>query len=124
MSLTPGQLTALHNLARKQAGEEVDWISISDARALTELGFAERNREGWNIEQLSEESTNKSSDEITREMLRGDEAKGHRLGQLDKHTVGPDVGDDGGEAGLRFFGDFSLEEFEQLDFHAFPRRGV
>jgi hypothetical protein len=49
MSLTPGQLTALHNLARKQAGEEVDWISISDARALTELGFAERNREGWNI---------------------------------------------------------------------------
>ena len=48
-ALSEGQLTALQNLARKQAGEEVDWISISDARALTELGFAERNREGWNI---------------------------------------------------------------------------
>lgn len=34
------------------------------------------NREGWNVEQLSEESTNKPSDEIAREMLRGDEAKG------------------------------------------------
>jgi hypothetical protein len=33
-------------------------------------------REGWNVEQISEESTNKPADEITREMLRGDEAKG------------------------------------------------
>lgn len=30
---------------------------------------------GWNVEQISEESTNKPADEITREMLRG-EAKG------------------------------------------------
>lgn len=49
MTLTAGQLAALHNLARKQAGEDVDWISIADARSLTELGLAERNREGWNI---------------------------------------------------------------------------
>lgn len=49
MALSPGQFLALSNLQRKQAGEDVDWINISDARALTELGLAERNREGWNI---------------------------------------------------------------------------
>jgi hypothetical protein len=49
MNLTAGQLTALRNLARKKAGEPVDWIKISDARALTDLGLAERNREGWTI---------------------------------------------------------------------------
>ena len=49
MSLSEGQLTALDNLARKQAGQEVNWISISDARALTDLGLAERTREGWII---------------------------------------------------------------------------
>jgi hypothetical protein len=48
-TLSPGQLTALRNLARKQAGEAVDWINIADARALTELGFADRNSEGWRI---------------------------------------------------------------------------
>jgi hypothetical protein len=37
----------LHNLADKQAGHEVDWINIADARALTELGLARRNRGGW-----------------------------------------------------------------------------
>jgi hypothetical protein len=47
--LAVGQLTALRNLALKQAGKAVDWINISDARALTDLGLAERNREGWNI---------------------------------------------------------------------------
>ena len=49
MALSAGQFQALGNLARKQAGEDVDWINISDARALTELGLAERNREGWKI---------------------------------------------------------------------------
>lgn len=49
MTLSAGQFTALGNLARKQAGEDVDWINISHARALTELGLAERNREGWKI---------------------------------------------------------------------------
>jgi hypothetical protein len=49
MALTDGQLTALKNLALKQAGKPVDWINISDARALTDLGLAERSREGWTI---------------------------------------------------------------------------
>ena len=49
MALPDGQLVALKNLARKQAGEVVDWINISDARGLTELGLAERGREGWRI---------------------------------------------------------------------------
>jgi hypothetical protein len=47
--LNEGQRTALRNLALKKAGAEVDWITIADARALTELGLAERNRSGWQI---------------------------------------------------------------------------
>ena len=47
--LSPGQVAALQNLARKRAGEEVDWINIADARTLTDLGLAERSREGWTI---------------------------------------------------------------------------
>jgi hypothetical protein len=49
MLLTEGQLVALENLALKQAGKPVDWINISDARSLTDLGLAERGREGWTI---------------------------------------------------------------------------
>ncbi len=49
MDLTAGQFTALRNLASKEAGGEVDWINIADARALTGLGLAERSREGWKI---------------------------------------------------------------------------
>ena len=49
MELSAGQLTALRNLASKQAGGDVDWINIADARALTGLGLAERSREGWKI---------------------------------------------------------------------------
>lgn len=49
MPLTPGQFTALNNLSRKKAGQTVDWINISDARALTELGLAERTGGGWVI---------------------------------------------------------------------------
>ncbi|MDO9472431.1 MAG: hypothetical protein Q7J28_05195 [Caulobacter sp.] len=47
--LTQGQLEALRNLERKHAGGDVDWIRISDALSLTELGLALRNREGWVI---------------------------------------------------------------------------
>jgi hypothetical protein len=47
--LTAGQSAALRNLARKKAGNAVDWISIADARALTELGLAMRDRAGWVI---------------------------------------------------------------------------
>ncbi len=48
-TLSAGQLAALRNLSRKKAGQDVDWISIADARALTELGLAVRNRGGWQI---------------------------------------------------------------------------
>jgi hypothetical protein len=47
--LTDAQLNALQNLARKKAGEEPPFINIGAARALTELGLAERSREGWDI---------------------------------------------------------------------------
>jgi hypothetical protein len=49
MDLSGGELTALRNLSQKELGEDVDWISIADARALTELGLAERVRSGWRI---------------------------------------------------------------------------
>lgn len=49
MSLSARLLAALDNLARKKAGQSVDWINIADARELTDLGLAERSREGWNI---------------------------------------------------------------------------
>jgi hypothetical protein len=52
--LTPGQRTALENLSSKKAGGDVDWITIADARALTEIGLAERNRSGWQITALGE----------------------------------------------------------------------
>ena len=47
--LTKSQLEALRNLARKKAGEEVGFVNIADARALTDLGLAQRSREGWDI---------------------------------------------------------------------------
>lgn len=47
--LSDGQLEALRNLERKHAGADVDWIRISDAVSLTELGLALRSREGWVI---------------------------------------------------------------------------
>ena len=50
--LTTDQVHALRNLARKQAGEDVDYISISAARALTDMGYAERTASGWIISKL------------------------------------------------------------------------
>ena len=47
--LTDAQMNALQNLARKKRGEEPPFINISAARALTDLGLAERSREGWDI---------------------------------------------------------------------------
>ena len=47
--LTSGQIEALQDLARKRDGESVPFVNIADARALTELGMAERSREGWDI---------------------------------------------------------------------------
>ena len=47
--LTSGQLETLQDLARKKAGETVGYVNIADARALTDLGLAQRSREGWDI---------------------------------------------------------------------------
>ena len=47
--LTDAQLNALQNLAWKKAGQAPPFINIGAARALTELGLAERSREGWDI---------------------------------------------------------------------------
>ena len=49
MTLSARLIAALENLADKKAGKEVGWINIADARALTDLGLAERSREGWDI---------------------------------------------------------------------------
>lgn len=49
MTISDKVMAALHNLADKQAGRDVDWINIADARQLTELGLARRNRGGWQI---------------------------------------------------------------------------
>lgn len=49
MTISDREMAALQNLADKQAGKNVDWINIADARALTDLGLARRNREGWEI---------------------------------------------------------------------------
>jgi hypothetical protein len=49
VDLTDAQLNALQNLARKKSGAEAPFINIGAARALTELGLAERSREGWDI---------------------------------------------------------------------------
>jgi len=54
MALTEDQLRALANLQRKKAGEEVDWVNIAAARALTELGLAERDHAGWRITDAGE----------------------------------------------------------------------
>jgi hypothetical protein len=49
LTLTPGQLGTLQNLARKKTGAMVGWVDIAEARGLTELGLAARNRSGWEI---------------------------------------------------------------------------
>jgi hypothetical protein len=49
MTLPDALLTALRNLADKQAGAEVGWINIADAQALTEQGLAQRTPSGWTI---------------------------------------------------------------------------
>ena len=48
-TLTDGQLHALRNLAEKRAGNETPFIRLADAQQLTELGFASRSRQGWDI---------------------------------------------------------------------------
>ena len=47
--LSAGQVEALRNLEEKRGGVVTPFLNISDARALTELGFATRSRQGWDI---------------------------------------------------------------------------
>ena len=49
MTLSGDRLEALRNLSQKKAGQPVGWIDIAEARALTELGLAERTGSGWRI---------------------------------------------------------------------------
>lgn len=49
MDLTAPQRHALENLERKRQGHEVPYINISSARALTDMGLAERKAQGWAI---------------------------------------------------------------------------
>jgi hypothetical protein len=49
LTLTDGELEALRNLAQKKSGLAVGWISIAQARGLTDLGFAARTQSGWQI---------------------------------------------------------------------------
>ncbi len=53
-ALSPAQLEALSNLARKKAGDAVGWVAIAEARELTDLGFAARTRSGWEITEAGE----------------------------------------------------------------------
>lgn len=71
--LSDDQLNALRNLARKQAGEEVDWIAIASARALTDMGLAERHAGGWNISPLGSQALAEA------EPRRGPKAPVHTL---------------------------------------------
>jgi hypothetical protein len=54
MTLSDRLISALENLADKKAGNEVGWINIADARALTDLGLAERTQDGWDITKAGE----------------------------------------------------------------------
>jgi hypothetical protein len=49
LTLSTGQIDTLRNLAAKKAGRHVRWVAIAEARELTELGLAARNRSGWEI---------------------------------------------------------------------------
>ena len=48
-NLTHTQLLALRNMARKHAGSITAFLNIADAQHLTEIGFAHRSRQGWDI---------------------------------------------------------------------------
>jgi hypothetical protein len=47
--LTVGELRALRNLAVRQDDVVSPFLNIADARRLTDLGFAVRSRQGWDI---------------------------------------------------------------------------
>ena len=63
MPLSHSLRAALENLHRKDAGVSVDWISIADARKLTELGLARRSHQGWMITDAGQEAYRVQPDE-------------------------------------------------------------
>ncbi|MHB8528898.1 MAG: hypothetical protein ACYC8V_05215 [Caulobacteraceae bacterium] len=64
MDLSDGELAALRNLSRKKLGLDVDWITISDARALTDFGLARRDRGGWQITTQGEAALHAAHDDV------------------------------------------------------------
>jgi hypothetical protein len=48
-ALSDQQVRALRNLADKRTGTVTAFVNIADAQHLTELGFATRSRQGWDI---------------------------------------------------------------------------
>lgn len=48
-ALSDGELAALRNLSDKRAGHVTPFLRIADAQQLTELGLANRSRQGWEI---------------------------------------------------------------------------
>lgn len=50
---------------------------MQDETKINPEQFPDVERQDWDAEKVSQESSNKPSDEIVREMLRGDETKGN-----------------------------------------------
>lgn len=50
---------------------------MQDETKINPEQFPDVEKQDWDAEQVAEESANKPSDEIVREMLRGDETKGN-----------------------------------------------
>ena len=48
-TLSDSQLNALRNLAERQPGQDSNFVNISAAQALTQLGLARRGGGGWEM---------------------------------------------------------------------------
>jgi hypothetical protein len=48
-TLSDSQLNALRSLAERQPGQDSNFVNISAAQALTQLGLARRGGGGWEI---------------------------------------------------------------------------
>lgn len=47
--LTAAQVRALRNLVEKRDGNLTPFLNIADAQRLTDLGLAQRSRQGWDV---------------------------------------------------------------------------
>ena len=50
---------------------------MQDENKIEPEQFPDVEKDNWDAERVAEESTNKPSDEVVRQMLRGDETKGN-----------------------------------------------